>query len=166
MNLRDRYNPDRDVSPAFLGRVASWLERSGEVLVILRYLRAAGRKDYALCRDASEFHDLVRSAPLGTDIEVFKEPQLPMRGVVDGAFIELASRSASEWSEYLLISDETRVESRVAQKAILDDSPEELRANLAEMMGTKVALGPCPDFNLPDHEGLISRSKGGIDGPR
>lgn len=30
----------------------------------------------------------------------------------------------------------------------------------------KVACGLCPDFLVADHDGLISASKGGIDGPR
>ena len=46
----DRYDPERDVTPEFVERVAAWIARSGEVLVVLRYLRAAGSKDFALCR--------------------------------------------------------------------------------------------------------------------
>ena len=75
----DRYDPARDVTPTFLNRVTDWIERAGEVLVILRYLRAAVRKDFALCRTRSAFEDLIDSVPRGTDIEVFRDRQLPIR---------------------------------------------------------------------------------------
>jgi hypothetical protein len=68
-----------NVSAAFLDRVADWIVQAGEVLVILRYLRAAGGKDFALCRSSAEFEGLVESVPTGTDIEVFRDPQLPIR---------------------------------------------------------------------------------------
>ena len=70
----NRHDPARDVTPAFLARVADWLAASGELLIILRYLHAAGAKDFALCRSLAQFHEIVHAAPIGTDIEVVRTP--------------------------------------------------------------------------------------------
>src|SRR5438094_10577449 len=89
-----QYNPARDVTPAFLERVAAWISESGELLVILRYL-GAGAKDFALCRTRQEFESLVKLAPRGTDIEVFRDCQLPLPRAADEPFIESAVRRRS-----------------------------------------------------------------------
>jgi hypothetical protein len=162
----DRYNPARDVSSAFLERVAAWINDAGEVLVILRYLRAAGAKDFALCRTRHEFESLVKAAPRGADIEVFRDRQLPLRGLVDDGFIESAVQMIPEGREYLLVTTETQPGSRISRFGDIGASHIELRESLAELMGSEVALGVCPDFCRPDGEGLISASKDGVDGPR
>jgi hypothetical protein len=162
----DRYDPERDVTPTFLDRVTDWIERAGEVLVILRYLRAAGAKDFALCRTRSEIEDLIDSVPRGTDIEVFRDRQCPIRGVVDDAFIRSALDSLPDGQEYLLMTSETRPGSKISRFGEIGGSQAELRESLSELMGAEVALGRCPDFCVADHEGLVSAAKGGVDGPR
>jgi len=149
-----------------MDRVSGWIEKSGEVLVVLRYLRAAGAKDFALCRTSEDFESLVRFVAIGTDIEVFRDPQLPLRGIVDGAFIATATSESTKWQEHLLLSVETRPDSVISRFSDLDCPGPELLKSLEQLRGQRVALGECPDFNLEDHEGLISASKGGIDGPR
>jgi hypothetical protein len=162
----DRYDPARDVTSAFLERVAGWIQRSGEVLVILRYLRAAGAKDFALCRTRDDFEALVEALPTGTDIEVFRDPQLPLRGVVDAAFISSALDAIPEGQEYLVVTMEVGPDSRMSRWGYIGFSHPELRESLEELRGAEVALGVCPAYCVPDHEGLVSTSKGGIDGPR
>lgn len=160
------YHPERDVTPTFLARVAGWIEQSGEVLVILRYLGAAGAKDFALCRTRAEFEGVVESAPNGTDIEVFRDRQLPIRGVVDDSFIRSALDSLPDGEEYLLVTFETRPGGIISRFGDIGDRQAELRESLSELIGVEVALGHCPDFNVADHEGLVSAAKGGMDGPR
>jgi hypothetical protein len=162
----DRYNPARDVTSAFLERVSEWIQRSGEVLVILRYLRAAGAKDFALCRTRGDFERLVESVPTGTDIEVFRDPQLPLRGTVDEALIASALIAIPYGEEYLLVTTEVRPGSNISRFGDIGCSHADLRESLEELMGADVALGACPAYCVPDHEGLISAAKGGIDGPR
>src|SRR4051812_2272449 len=99
----DEYNPERDVTPAFLDRVAAWIQASGEVLVVIRYLRAAGAKDFALSHSRVDFEALVAAMPVGADIEVFRDPQLPMRGTVDEAFIASALEAISDGEESLVM---------------------------------------------------------------
>ncbi len=162
----DKYNPNRDVTPAFLERVATWISEAGEVLVILRYLRAGGAKDFALCRTRQEFESLVTSVRRGTDIEAFRHRQLPLRGVVDDSFIERAILMIPEGHEYLLVTTETEPGSRISRFHELGGSHAELRESLAELMAAEVALGDCPDYCGPDGDGMISAAKDGIDGPR
>ena len=162
----DRYDPARDVTSAFLDRVDGWIHQSGEVLIILRYLRAAGAKDFALCHTRADFEMLIESLPTGTDIEVFRDPQLPVRGIVDEAFITSALGAIPGGQEYLLITTGTRPGSKISRFGDIGCSHDELRESLDELKGTAVALGVCPDYCVPDHEGLVSAAKGGIDGPR
>lgn len=162
----DRYDATRGVTPAFLERVATWIGETGEVRVILRYLRAAGAKDFALCRTRHEFESLVKSVPRGTDIEVFRDHQLPIRGMVDDAFVKRALRSIPDGDDYLLLTNETQPGTTISRFWCIGGSHIEFRDSFTELMGAEVALGPCPNFYRPDHEGLISAAKDGIDGPR
>ena len=166
MAAGDRYDPARDVTPAFLDRVATWIEATGEVLVVLRYLRAAGAKDFALCRTRQEFESLVSSARRGTDICVFRDRQLPLRGVVDEAFVELALRSIADEDDFILLTTEVRPGPWISLSGDIGLSHAELRESLAELMGADVALGRWPDYLCDDHDGLVSAAKDGIDGPR
>ena len=49
---------------------------SGEVFVLLRYLAAAGNKDYAFCQSAAELEVLVANVPIGMALWVFRQRQL------------------------------------------------------------------------------------------
>lgn len=162
----DKYDPARDVTPAFVDRVAGWIEQAGEVLVILRYLRAGGVKDFALCRARIEFEAVVEAVPRGTDIEVFRDPQLPLRGIVDDTFVRSVLDSFPDEQEYLLVTAETRPGSGISRFGEIGACKAELRESLTELMGAEVALGQCPVFWVADHEGLVSAAKGGVDGAR
>ena len=162
----DRYRPERDISPRFLDQVAGWIAQGGEVLVVLRYLRAAGSKDFAFCHTRSEFELLVDTVGIGTDIVVFREPQLPLRGIVDQQFLEAACQAIPDGSEYLLVSKEVKGDRQVCHFVDIGECHTELRESLNELFGTAAAIGLCPSFCVADHEGLISAAKGGIDGPR
>lgn len=162
----DRYDPDRDLTPAFMAKVIGWIEASGEVLVVLRYLRAAGSKDVAFCRTAAEFHRLIEVVSMGTDIIVFRQRQLGLRGIVDDTLIESACSFLAEGAEYLVASLDRETASPLSTRWGMGDSHEDLLAFLKESRGEKVAIGSCPDFNSPDNDDMVSASKGGIDGPR
>jgi hypothetical protein len=113
-----------------------------------------------------DFEELVAASPTGTDIEVFRDLQLPLRGVVDEAFIASAIDKIPDGQEYLLVTMDVRPGSRISRWGEIGDSHTELRESLEELRGSEVALGVCPDYCVPDHEGLVSAAKGGIDGPR
>jgi hypothetical protein len=162
----DRYNPDRDVTAKFLDTVNGWIGQAGEVLVVVRYLRAGGAKDFTLCRSREEFAALVAHVPLGTDIEVFRDPQLPLRGVVDETFVAAAEAAVTPGQEYVILTEAKKAGTPISSFSAFDIDREFLKEILRDLAGQRAAFGRCPDFLAADHEGLISASKGGIDGPR
>jgi len=155
-----------DVTPAFVQRATDWIALSGEVLVVLRYLGRAGAKDFALCRTRLALDALIESAPVGTDIEVFRDPQLPLRGLVTEQFIANALTTIRDGEEYLVVSIESQPQSCISRFNDMGNSQDDLRETLRDIFGNEVAMGICPEFLAPDRDGLISASKGGIDGPR
>ncbi len=158
-------NTDRDVTRRFLDAVHAWIAENGEVLVVLRYLHGAGSRDYALIDSSTTFDLLVERCPLGTDIIVFKEPQLPVRGIVDDALASRLRRVLKDDDEYLII-DMTEVRAGDPRRTGHFDSMEGLASDLEYLHGRDVAGGVCPPFWEADSPVMISASKGGIDGPR
>ncbi len=158
-------NPNRDVTRRFLDTVHAWIAESGEVLIVLRYLHGAGSRDYALIDASTTFDLLVERCPLGTDIIVFKEPQLPVRGIVDDALASRLRSVLKDDDEYLII-DMTEVRTGDPRRRGHFDSMEGLASDLEYLHGRDVAGGVCPPFWEADSPVMISASKGGIDGPR
>ncbi|MSU80449.1 MAG: hypothetical protein EXS16_20470 [Gemmataceae bacterium] len=104
--------------------------------------------------------------PVGADIEVFRDPQLPMRGTVDEAFIASALDAIPDGEEFLVLTMDALPGSGISSRGMMGASHTDLRESLEELRGKRVALGVCPNFCVADHEGLASAAKGGIDGPR
>ena len=155
----------RSVTRAFLSQVFRWIDLSGEVLVILRYLHCAGSKDYALIRSWKGFEELVDICPEGTDIIVFRDAQLPMRGKADLDFVRRCMETLKRGEEYLIVnlSPLRPCDPRLHG---VSDYLVTLEEALMEFMGCEVAVGVCPDFFKPDGESMVSESKGGLIGPR
>jgi hypothetical protein len=162
----DRYDPERDVSTTFLTTVARWISMTGEVFVVLRYLRGSGSKDVAFCRNAEEFSAMVRASPTGCDIVVFRNPQLTLRGIVDDALAEKVMNAIRDGDEYCLASLARKPGTMFSSCWRMGDRHVDLRGDLDELRGQQIACGPLPDFNAPDGPDLISAAKDGIDGPR
>ena len=165
------YDPARDITPAFLETVARWIAESptAEVFVVLRYLRAAGAKDYAFIRSPGEFAALVASVSDGTDIIVFRDPQLPLRGKVTPEFIARAMAHVSDCEDYMLVRmtpSSYLPAGSLMRHGGMGDPHTDLAGDLEDEMGEEVAIGNCPRFYEADHDRMISASKGGIDGPR
>jgi hypothetical protein len=162
----DTYNSGRDFTDAFRERVADWLQATGEVFVVLRYLRAGGQKDFLFCRSESEFSELLDSVPEGTDTIVFQQPQLTLRGVCTGSFIEQTLASIADGTEYLVCRLRHPQNLQFHISGHMGDTHTSLRDDMLEFLGEEVAVGHCPDFIAADGPSMISASKGGLDGPR
>lgn len=48
----------------------------------------------------------------------------------------------------------------------MGDTHATLIEDIVDIEGNPAAVGHCPNFIQADHDGMISASKGGIDGPR
>jgi len=159
------HRPERDITPAFLRCVNGWIRENGEVLVVLRYLCRAGYRDFALIESIEAFDRLVQVCPLGTDILVFRDPRLPLRGVVDDDFMAEAQDITETADEYLLVELDSQ---QVGDPRLrgTSDRANSLMDDLRDLRGERIAFGPCPDYWEEDKNAMISASKGGIDGPR
>jgi len=162
----DTYNPEREVTAKFLETVGVWLDSRTEVFVVLRYLRAAGAKDYAFIKTRSEFAALVASVPNGTDIIVFRDLQLPLRGRVTAEFVARAKACVADGAEYLFVRMRPKKSGDLRLFGEMGDLHATLEEDLGDESGEEVAFGACPRFIDADNETKISASKGGIDGPR
>lgn len=86
-------------------------------------------------------------------------------GVTDGLIAKLQN-VVPMGREYLIVSEELRPDVPVSAVSCWDDDREHLLEVLEHVSGRVIAGGPSPDFMTDDHDGIISASKGGIDGPR
>jgi hypothetical protein len=163
---QDTYRPERDVTPDYLATVARWVEATGEVFVVMRYLRAAGAKGYAFIQSVHTFRQLIDLCPTGTDIIVFRDRQLPIRGRVNDDFIRDAQSQIHDGTKYLCVCVRPQSPSDPRLRGDMGDSHASLIEDLQYVQGELVALGPCPQFIDPDSDRMVSASKGGIDGPR
>jgi hypothetical protein len=164
--VTDTYTPERDISDSFIETVMTWIRESGEVLVIMRYLRAAGAKDYGFARTEGDFLGLLDVLPVGTDIIVFRDKQLPLRGAVNEGFIDSAKSAISDGEEYLYVKMQTLTPDDIRAFGEMGDTHNCMDEDLREHVGDEVAIGHCPPFIDPDNESMVSASKGGVDGPR
>ena len=134
-------------------------------MVIMRYLGGGGSKDFALIQSKDEFENLVQICPEGTDIIVFRDKQLPVRGIVNDKLIDQARQTIPETSEYLfMLRTPDKPDDPICFGEF--DYRSAMEQDIREWIGHEVAVGVCPHFIGPDNESMISASKGGIDGPR
>lgn len=164
--MASTYNPERDVTEVFKSKVADWIASEGEVFVILRYLASAGSKDYAFCHSKEDFVSILGAVPDSTDIIVFRNKQLPYRGLCSPMFVDQVLRAIPDGEEYMAIANLPPSSSDLRCHGRMGDTHRDLMEDLQDWMGQSVAVGPCPPFIEGDNETMISASKGGIDGPR
>jgi hypothetical protein len=164
--VTDRLDPERDITPLFVAKVADWLASSDELFVVLRYLRSAGAKDYAFIRDDAEFQQLVHACSDGTDIIVFRDSQLPIRGTATPELITDITNQIPDGEEYLAVCTSPQRQGDLRLSGSIGDSHSSLIEDLTDFVGRPVAVGLCPRFIDADNYAMISASKGGIDGPR
>jgi hypothetical protein len=135
---------------AFVGTLESWLRSHSEILVMIRYSAAAGRKEFEFFSSHESLVGRLSQLPSRTSIIAFREPQLPVRGVADADFITTCLSSLSDNSEFLVV--ETR--GRDAYWGA-GETHTELRNELQALIGRPVAVGPYPPW-LVDNTEVIS----------
>jgi hypothetical protein len=139
----------------FLDTLQAWFSGQPEVLLLIRYSHAAGSKDFEFY---SSFQDLSerRLLPPRTCVIAFRQPQLPLRGVVDDKFIASCLSSISDGSEYLMVETVRRVYGRASWfHHLAGVSHTELRDDLEWSRGVLVAAGLYPPW-LEDTDDVVS----------
>src|SRR5262245_19878008 len=100
MTLRSAFDP------AFLDQIKEWIEASGEVFVVIRYAYAAGAKDYLFMTSYEQFQSRLRTLRSMADVIVFRQTQLPIRGIADGALLARARAEIPDGEWWFLVCPE------------------------------------------------------------
>jgi hypothetical protein len=147
---------------AFLRVLENWLRASAEILVLIRYSRAAGSKEFELFSSYESLAGRLCQLPPSTSVIAFREPQLPLRGVVDADFISTCLSVFPEDSEFLVLEKRVRDVYWAA-----GEIHAELRNELQGLTGRSVAVGPYPPWLadtidvieavVPDKDGVVTR---------
>jgi hypothetical protein len=142
--------------PTFLATTESWFHSQPELLVLIRYWHGAGSKSFEFFSSFQEFSEALSQLPHLACVIVFRQPQLPIRGVVDDAFIAGCLDSIPNGSEYLVTETVRRVIGRASWFHHGEgESHAELREDLEDCRGAPVAAGLYPPW-LHESEDVIS----------
>jgi hypothetical protein len=157
------YRAERDITPAFVDLVTDWIGAGGEVLVVVRWV--AGWTDFALCRSRADFEQIVELIGDGSEVLVFRDQQLPVRGRVDEALIARALKMVPDNVLHVAVTTARKAGSPFCAGVCENNTHADLEEALRDWWGVDVAFG-YPNWWVADHEGMISRAKGGVEGPR
>lgn len=142
--------------PEFLGIMDTWLQRHAEILVLFRYSRSAGSKDFEFFSSFQRLLLRIRELPPLTSVIAFREKQLLLRGIVDDTFISQCLDSIPDGEEYLVLETVRRDLAGLTWfHHAAGESHAELRDDLEQSRGVSVAVGPYPPW-LEDTEDTIS----------
>jgi hypothetical protein len=148
------YAPTTD--PQFQSTVESWFRSQDELLALIRYSHAGGNREYEFFSRIQDFAMRLSQLPHLTCVIVFRQPQLPIRGVVDDDFIATCLKSIPDGAEYCVTETVRRVYGRASWfHHASGESHAELRSDLDDCRGTPVAAGLYPPW-LHDSADVIS----------
>ena len=137
----------------FLETLEHWLNERPEILLLIRYSRAAGSKSFEFFSSLKKLHLRLLELPPSTNVIAFRQPQLPLRGVVDDAFIEKCIHSIPEGTEFVVVETGPRTPGKASRFFdVAGESHQELREALGDLRGNPVAAGVYPpwDDDSPD----------------
>jgi hypothetical protein len=142
--------------PKFLGTLEGWLRDRPEILVLIRYSHAAGNRDFEFFSSFGALANRIRQLPPSTSMIAFRQPQLPLRGLVDESFIASCLDRIPDGSEFLVLETARRTYGeRSWFHCEAGESHAELREALEESRGTRVAIGPHPPW-LEESDDVVS----------
>jgi len=140
----------------FLETLSAWFRCHGELLLLIRYSHAAGSKDFEFFSSMKILGERLLGLPPRTCVIVFRQPQLPIRGLVDESFITRCLNNIPEGEEFLVVDLDLRIYGRASWfHHGVGDSHEELREELEDLRGHTVAAGLYPPW-LEDTDEVIS----------
>jgi hypothetical protein len=169
MNDSANHRPEQHLSTKdkrFLGLLESWLESKPEILVLIRYSRAAGNKDFQFFSSFAVLSDRLSHLSPSTGVTAFGQRRLPVRGIVDEAFIVECLNKIPDRTEFLVLDIEPRTTSgEPCPHHVAGESQMDLREALEELRGRRVAVGPYPIFwdESPDVvSGIVPDENGAV----
>ena len=140
----------------FLSVLQEWLQSQREILILIRFSRAAGSKSFEFFSSRETLLERLQGLPPGTCITAFREPQLPFRGVVDDQFITTCLNNIPDGVEFLIKETGLRTAGCASWFHHTNgESHSELREGLKDSRGLHVAVGRYPPW-LVDTDDVIS----------
>jgi hypothetical protein len=124
-------------------------------MALFRCPHSSGAKGFEFFSTFQGLTDRIREMPSGTHVIVFRERQLPLRGVVDDAFITKCLKAIPDDAEYLAVETVKQVH---GDRSWFHDyagvSNAELRDDLEESRGIPIAVGLYPAWSEESDEVL------------
>jgi hypothetical protein len=139
----------------FLATLQEWLCGQREILLLIRYCDAAGAKDFEVFLSFDTLAERLHELPSRASVIAFRQPQLPVRGVVDDDFITGCQSSIPDGAEYLILTTRRSGDHFSPIRWSAGDSHAELREDLEDLRGSFVAVGLYPPW-LEDTDDVIS----------
>ena len=135
----------------FLRTLENWLRSQSEIMILIRFSRAAGSKSFEFYGEFAALRTRLARLNPETSVTAFRKPQLPLRGRVDDEFIGRSLNLIAEGSEFLVLETDPRM---AAQQWFYHheagESLDELRQVLEGLRGRLVALGGYPQWQDGD----------------
>lgn len=153
--------------PKFSGVLESWFCSHSELLALIRFSHSAGSRTFEFYSHFQALLSRMEGLPPSACVTVFRDPQLPLRGVVDDAFIAYCLEAIPHQTEFLIVEMTPRVYGPVSYlHNAAGESLAELREELSERQGTSVAVGLYPPWLydtgavtsavVPDEKGIVT----------
>jgi hypothetical protein len=134
---------------------------AAEVLVVVRYVYGAGRRDFLILKNITEFQRLIGGLRTRDSVVVMKSFQKIKEGKVDEAFIEAAAAIYPTGANWILIGKDNF---EYTPGFAYASSDEELRENLQDRLGNHVFIVDEPNYisddqsvaaYIPDEDGVV-----------
>ncbi len=140
----------------FQSTLKNWLQSQREILVLIRFSRAAGSQSFELFSSAEILIARLHNLASDTCVTAFKQPQIPIRGVVNDEFIGTCLGIIPDGVAFLIKETTLRTAGCASWYFHTSGaSHSELLEELEDMRGHDVAAGLYPPWPV-DNEDVIS----------
>lgn len=140
----------------FLRSLEDWLSRQSEIMILVRYSRAAGSKSFGFFSSFATLRQRLAQLKAETSVTAFRRPQLPLRGRVDDDFIGKCLSLIPAGSEFLVLETDPRMATQQwLYHHEAGESLDEFLKVLDGLRGRLVAVGEYPQW-LNDSPDVIS----------
>lgn len=131
----------------FLSKLQRWFRTREEVLLMIRHPYSAGSKDFELHGNYKALKTRLRSLKPSTWVIIFRQPQLPVRGVVDATLVKKCLECVGDGTEYLISERVPRTFGRSTwYQWCTGCSHTKMRDDLDKLHGHEVAMGAFPPW--------------------
>lgn len=139
----------------FLKFLEDWLHGQSEIMILVRYSRAAGNKSFEFYTSFTVLTQRLAQLKAETSVTAFRKPQLPLRGYVDDEFIGKCLNFIPARSEFLVLETDPRMATQQwLYQHEAGESHDELRQVLDCLRG-RLVVGEYPQW-LNDSPDVIS----------